>query len=486
MYYKLNENVLFRKYNSYGYLTDNSLFGYKTKKSDSWFPGEKYLSESAAVMIEVLEKKPLEIDEIVDKLLKIFIDVTRGELKNDVICFYNELVDDGFLSKGETVNECELKTKKLNTSTNKKNTAKSIVENCTGDMFKQSDFLRSIHIEIASECNERCVHCYIPHKFKLNCIDSDLFNKIIDEGKQLNIINVVLSGGEPLLHKDIIKLLEKCRKSDLSVNLLTNLTLLTDEIFAEMIRNPLLSVQTSIYSMDPLVHDSITKVKGSFLKTMRSLKKVYDAGIPIQISCPVMKQNLQTFYDVVQWGEEKGITVATEFVIFGMYDHSNCNLNNRLSLTEIEKAFEMNLTSECAKSYLEVAKEKECLTSNDSVCSICKYNFCVSAEGYVYPCVGWNNNVVGDLNQQTIYEIWTKSKEVRRLRNIKMDSFSRCLECNDRGYCTICMMLNSNENSDGNEFNINDFHCKVAKIKHDKVKDYIKNMKIKNVGGKNI
>ena len=120
VYYKLNENVLFRKYNSYGYLTDNSLFGYKTKKSDSWFPGEKYLSESAAVMIEVLEKKPLEIDEIVDKLLKIFIDVTRGELKNDVICFYNELVDDGFLSKGETVNECELKTKKLNTSTNKK------------------------------------------------------------------------------------------------------------------------------------------------------------------------------------------------------------------------------------------------------------------------------------------------------------------------------------------------------------------------------
>lgn len=470
MFYKLNENVMFRKYNNYGYLTDNSLFGYRMEGDDLWFPGERYVSESAAVMLSVLEKKPLEIDEIINKLIKIFNGVSKEELKNDVICFYDELVNEGFLSKGKSIELCQQNFREKNDE----NLSKLFsVETCANDIFKPNDFLRSIHIELASECNERCIHCYIPHEFKCDCIDRNLFNNIIDEGRKMNIINVTLSGGEPLLHKDIIDILKKCRNADLSVNLLTNLTLLTEEILIEMKKNPLLSVQTSIYSMNPVVHDSITKVKGSFIKTMNSLKKIFEAGIPVQISCPVMKQNKDTFYEVVQWGKKKGIIVTTEFVIFGTYDHSNSNLKNRLSIQEIENVFETNLTDNYVDFYLETAKEKECLTQKDAVCSICRYSLCVSASGNVYPCVGWNNNVLGNLNYQTIYEIWNNSKEINRLRNIKMASFPKCLNCENKGYCTICMMSNSNENSDGNEFQINDFHCKVAEIKHNKIRDYL-------------
>lgn len=50
----------------------------------------------------------------------------------------------------------------------------------------------------------------------------------------MNIIHVTLSGGEPLLHKDIIGFLRKCREFDLSVNVLSNLTLLNDKIISEM------------------------------------------------------------------------------------------------------------------------------------------------------------------------------------------------------------------------------------------------------------
>ena len=67
----------------------------------------------------------------------------------------------------------------------------------------------------------------------------------------MNIIHVTLSGGEPLLHKDFLSFLVRCRELDLSVNVLSNLTLLTDEIVLEMKKNPLLSVQTSLYSMNP-------------------------------------------------------------------------------------------------------------------------------------------------------------------------------------------------------------------------------------------
>ena len=115
------------------------------------------------------------------------------------------------------------------------------------------------------------MHCYIPPACKDTAINSELLFKILQEGRNLNIIHVTLSGGEPLLHKDFLSFLKKCRELDLAVNVLTNLTLLNDKILDEMKLNPLLSVQTSLYSMIPEVHDTITKVKGSFKKTKESI-----------------------------------------------------------------------------------------------------------------------------------------------------------------------------------------------------------------------
>lgn len=476
MYYKINKNIMFRMYEKYGFITDNSLFGYKSQKDASWFPGEKYISESAAVILNTLGKDPKHIDEIIEELLHIFIGVSKDVLKSDVEVFFNQLVDEGFLSYGISLEECnqyEINKLKESKSFKVSNSAVSI-ENCSKDTFKQNDFLRSIHIEIANECNERCVHCYIPHEYKLNCIGTDLFYKIIEEGRALNIINVTLSGGEPLLHKDIIDFLKKCKELDLSVNLLTNLTLLTDEIIEEMKKNPLLSVQTSLYSMKPEVHDSITKVKGSFEKTKDGLMKLYDNGIPLQISCPVMKQNKDTFNDVVKWGRDRDISVAVEFVIFGAYDNSNCNLKNRLSIEEVGLAFDKQMSKESVNMHYEIAKEKSQLTNDDAICSICRYNFCVSAEGEVFPCVGWNKNVLGNLNTQSITEIWDTSVEIKRLKSIKRDSFPECIKCEDRGYCTVCMMSNSNENEDGDEFRINSFHCDVAAMINNKIRSYLK------------
>ena len=174
---------------------------------------------------------------------------------------------------------------------------------------------------------------------KNKILASDLFLKILEEGRKLNIIHITISGGEPLLHKDLIPFLRKCRELDLSVNVLSNLALLNDTIIEEMKKNPLLSVQTSIYSINPAVHDSITHKSGSFELTKSAVLKLIKAGIPVQISCPIMKENKNDFATVKEWGESNNIFVLFNYVIFAAYDHSNCNLSHRLSLDEVENAF---------------------------------------------------------------------------------------------------------------------------------------------------
>lgn len=474
MYFKLKNNIMFRQYNKYGYITDNSMFGYRFLNDTSFFPGEKYVSESGAVMLSQLNKTPQNINDIIDKLLEIFVEVDYEELKKDTFDFYMQFVDDGFLSFGETPELClDNENGSALEKTNNKQIHQAIsIENCSKNIFNQNDFLRSIHIEIANECNERCVHCYIPHECKTKVIDFDLLLRILEQGRSMNIINVTLSGGEPLIHKDIIKILTKCRELDLSVNLLSNLTLLNDDIISEMRQNPLLSVQTSLYSMNPMIHDSITKVNGSFERTKMNLLKLYSAGIPLQISCPIMKQNKDSFIDVVNWGNDHNIGVSTDYVIFAAYDHSNINLSNRLSLDEVGEAIDKQLSDDYVGMLCDIADEKNALTKNDPICSICRYNFCVSAEGDVFPCVGWQTKKIGNLNNHTVREIWEMSAEIHKLREIKRGQFPKCVSCKDRGYCTVCMMSNSNENPDGNAFRVNDYHCKVASLIHNKVDLY--------------
>lgn len=474
MYYKIKNNILFRQYKEYGLITDNSMFGYRISGDDYLYPGEEYVSKSAAVMLNVLNKTPQHIDNIVEKLLSIFVDVESDELKKDTAEFFDMFVEAGFLSRGESFEECnntDITNIDICESTE---TAVPIVSSdCSKNFLNQNDLLRSLHIEIANECNERCVHCYIPHEYKTKSIDPTLFYRTVEEGRNMNIINVTLSGGEPLLHKDIIDFLKRCRELDLSVNILTNLTLLSNAIIEEIKKNPLLCVQTSIYSMDASIHDSITKVKGSFEKTKSNLLKLKGAGIPLQISCPVMKQNKNTFNDVIAFGKENGISVAVNYVIFASYDHSNCNLVNRLSLEEVSQAFDKQATDEYVNYIRSQAEEKNALTSQDPICSICRYYICVSADGTVFPCAGWQANVIGDLNKQSLRDIWETSEGIRKLRQIKRKEFPKCVSCEDRGYCTVCMMSNSNENSDADAFRINEYHCDVAALIHKKINSYL-------------
>lgn len=482
MYYKIKNDILYRQYKGYGYITDNSLFGYRSPHDNRRYPGEKYVSESGAIMLAALSKIPQSADEIVENLLSIFTDVDRTVLRQDMEEFFQSLVTDGFLCQGETLDSCretdaretEMSADKVYPTVATENWNAVLTQNCDKELFIPQNQLRSLHIELCRSCNERCIHCYIPQKNKASVIAPDLFYRILEEGRAMNIIHVTLSGGEPLLHKEFSSFLHKCRQLDLSVNVLSNLTLLTDDHIAQMTGDPLLSVQTSLYSMNPCVHDKITRLPGSFERTRDAILRLHTAGIPLQISCPIMRHNKDSYHDVIIWAEALDIGVVVEPVIFGSCDGSRANLTNRLSLEEVGKTVEQLLADVGGEPLRKMAQDKETQTGNHPICTICRYNFCVSASGSAFPCVGWERNSIGDLNRQSIREIWETSQKIKELRGITRSQFPRCVNCEDRGYCTVCMMRNANENPDGDPFRINPFQCETAAMTRRKTEIYLR------------
>ncbi len=475
MFFKQKSNVIFRNYESFGFITDNRNFGYKKASSNETHIGDKIISESGAVFMSVLDKKPQNIDELAKRIIKQFTDVDIRTIKNDAIEFYYMLERDGFILSGETIRECDEKDMKFSYKTlesgiiNKDSTImhpEKSTQEFLEEYFQGKPQLTNLHIEITSKCNERCLHCYIPHDNKVSHIETDLFYDVLKQCKNMRLLHLTLSGGEPMLHKNFCDFLRKCKEYDFSVNVLSNLTLLNDEIIKEMKANPLLGVQVSLYSMNSNVHDEITQMKGSFEKTKNAILKLIENDIPLQISCPIVRQNKNCYEDVIKWAKMNNIHVGDDYIIIASYNHTTQNLSCRLSINEIKEVINDKFANDA--KYLELieiaAEKKKNITLNDFVCSVCHSSICIADNGNVYPCAGWQNYIVGNVKDTSLIDIWENSVKIQYLRNLRNKDFHKCIQCTDKEFCTMCMVRNANESPQGDPLVVNEYFCNIAKL----------------------
>ena len=477
MFFKQKSICLFRNYESFGYITDNRNFGYRHTKNYKSDIGDKIISQSGAVFLSVLGRKPQTLDELAQKISRRFSGIDIETIKNDARDFYYMLERDGFIVSGNTLQECNEKDMRL--SYKLMEPAKAEIDYLSTNLhpekptqdyfeeyFKGKPQLTNLHIEITSKCNERCLHCYIPHENKICDIEPSFFYDILKQCKEMRLLHLTLSGGEPLMHKHFCDFLRKCKEYDFSVNVLSNLTLLNDEIIAEMKENYLLGVQTSLYSMDPNIHDEITQVKGSFEKTINAILKLIDNDIPLQISCPIMKQNKNCYNNVVNWAKDHKIHVAEDFVIIARYNHTTQNLSCRLSIDEVKEVINDSVANDT--EYFEKieseAEKKKNSTPDDIVCSVCHSSVCITENGNVYPCAGWQDYVLGNVKKISLKEIWDNSEKVQYLRGLRKKDFPKCIQCPEKEFCTMCMVRNANEHPLGNPLAVNEFFCDVAKL----------------------
>jgi radical SAM protein with 4Fe4S-binding SPASM domain len=475
MLYRQKFDTFIRIYDDVAYITNRSDFG------------DRVVDQSGAVFLKALSREPKTLEAITAEIAGSFVGVDGETLRNDIIEFFNILEEDGFIVSGNTAEELDKKDTRFSYSAIEPKTikkdfspmvrrAEKSTQEYLDEHFKDKPHLTSLQIELTSRCNERCVHCYIPHENKISNIEPELFYDVIDQCRAMGLLSITLSGGEPLLHPNFLEFLRRAKDNDLSINILSNLTLLNDEIIAEMKENRLSSVQVSLYSMKPEIHDSITKLPGSFIKTHDAIIKLIENDIPVQISCPVMKQNINCSIDVLNWGQSHKIRTVSDYIMMARYDHTTGNLDNRLSLEEAGRVInaiidnDFDYQDQVAKADFSVIEARD--TSDDIVCGVCVSSICMVANGNVYPCAGWQSYVVGNVYKQSLQDIWDNSPRVKYLRGLRKKDFPKCRICPDKSFCAMCMVRNANENPEGDPLKINEHFCRVAALNRKIVLDW--------------
>ncbi|MFC1829068.1 radical SAM protein, partial [Thermodesulfobacteriota bacterium] len=117
---------------------------------------------------------------------------------------------------------------------------------------------RSVDIDITNRCNLRCRYCY--HFSSPGDVDQDLpaneWLKFFEELNDCAVMNVILAGGEPFFRKDLKELIAGIVKNRMRYSVLSNGTLITDEIAAFLHSTGRCDgVQISIDGSKPETHD---------------------------------------------------------------------------------------------------------------------------------------------------------------------------------------------------------------------------------------
>lgn len=327
------------------------------------------------------------------------------------------------------------------------------------DWALSNGFLWSASWEITYRCNEACVHCFNPGAShskgqramrKTSQLSKDQWQKMLLEMKEIGVFRLLLTGGEVALHKDFFEIVSTARKMGFSVTVFTNGTLFKALDTARLIALYPHRVELTLYSPFAAQHDAITRLKGSFLKTVDCAEQLVAAGVTTAIKMTVMADTAHLVGEFREFVEQMGCEAQPDFNMSPGIDGARDPLRDLLP-TPVE----LIRSAANPKSPLFIGeKENPRKRSGDFhdpespyVCGAGRTLMSITPEGHIYPCNSLPLHV-GSVAGGSLKEVWQDSKlggkkdaSLDRLtdwQNVTTDRYNVCGTFDRCAWCQKC------------------------------------------------
>ncbi|HVP92747.1 MAG TPA: radical SAM protein [Acidobacteriota bacterium] len=157
---------------------------------------------------------------------------------------------------------------------------------------------RPYHVQwmITRKCNYRCKGCNVWREQDAKELSTEEIKKGLDILKELDVIEIVISGGNPLLREDIKEIIDYASRYFITT-VYDNGSMAAEKIDA--LRNADF-VAISIDSLDPAKNDHIKGVKGSWKKAMQSVDRLHEEGINVSVTPTISQFNLYEIIDLTK------------------------------------------------------------------------------------------------------------------------------------------------------------------------------------------
>jgi AdoMet-dependent heme synthase len=294
-------------------------------------------------------------------------------------------------------------------------------------------------------CNLKCEHCYRDAGGKdANELSTAEGKGLLTEIAKAGFKIAILSGGEPLLRKDIFELLAHASSLGMRPVLGTNGVLFTPEIVRKLKASGCARVGISLDSKNKLIHDAFRKQEGAWEKTVEAMRICKREGMDFQVHTTVTRRNYQEIIDITDF--VIGLGAKAHHIFFLVPTGRGKEISDVfIGAKEIQEVLEKVLNKQkevsielkpvCAPQFIPLAKKMGINLRFQRGCLAGTGYCCILPNGDVHPCP-YLPLKVGNVRKDEFSAIWKDSEVFKKLRSLEYSG--RCALCANKSSCGGC------------------------------------------------
>ncbi len=170
----------------------------------------------------------------------------------------------------------------------------------------------SASFELTRRCNFRCVHCYLGDQQALQQhrqheLDTETIIALLDQMVEAGTLFLTLTGGDPMLRPDFVRIYEHAVCKGLLVSVFCNGSQVTEEIASSFKQFPPRIVEITLYGATQKTFETITQKPGSYTACMRGISLVQQAGVRLRLKTMAITLNYQELPAMRSMAKEMGL-----------------------------------------------------------------------------------------------------------------------------------------------------------------------------------
>ncbi len=416
------------------------------------------------VDVEQISKK---LNISMESLMPFFIQleqlgiVISEESTSDVISNYRKCVSENNRKQAQTVEKTTQEKLPYQTS------------NAEQEYTKIVGGITSVMIELTYNCSEKCIHCYnlgatrnddeISGRGSREELDLDDYKQLIDELYDQGLVKVCLSGGDPFSKHFAWDIIDYLYRKEIAFDIFTNGQCIVKDVDKLAGYFPR-TVGVSLYSGIPEVHDFITRIPGSWKKSMIVIKQLSELAVPLNIKCCIMRPNVKSYSMVADIAKRYGVALQFEISLIDSIDGDKCVSkflrlpSEQLEIVLRDDNIPLYVGSE-APNY--GGQEKP---SDSNPCGAGYNSLCITPEGNVIPCCSFHT-LFGNVKNESITDVIQNSAELKYWQRLTLNDYD---DCGRHNYCDFCNLCPGNNFIEfGTPLKASEVNCNMAKIRYD-------------------